>query len=60
MLGNVSEWVSDSKDPGERIRRGGGFDNAVKHCSLTYESPLDPDRHPNDAGFRIVREPVKP
>jgi formylglycine-generating enzyme required for sulfatase activity len=60
MLGNASEWVSDSAVPGRKIRRGGGFDNAVRNCSATYESPLDPDNRPNDAGFRIVRDPVKP
>ena len=59
MLGNASEWVSDSDVPGRKIRRGGGFNNAVRNCSVTYQSSLEPDRRPNDAGFRIVREPVK-
>jgi hypothetical protein len=60
MLGNASEWVSDSRNDGKKIRRGGGFNNAMKNCSVEKESALDPDRRPNDAGFRIVREPVKP
>jgi hypothetical protein len=60
MFGNASEWVSDSAISGKKIRRGGGFANALKNCSVKYESALAPDRQPNDAGFRIVREPLKP
>jgi hypothetical protein len=60
MLGNVSEWVGDSAVLGRKIRRGGGFNNALRNCSVIYESALEPGSRPNDAGFRIVREPVKP
>lgn len=60
MLGNASEWVSDEdKATGKRIRRGGGFNNAVKNCSVGYSSSVQPDFRYDDAGFRIVRDPVK-
>lgn len=59
MLGNASEWVSDSDVPGRKIRRGGGFNNALRNCSTIAKSDLEPDRRPNDAGFRIVRESVR-
>jgi hypothetical protein len=59
-FGNASEWVSDSAKDGKKIRRGGGFANALANCSLKYESILGPDVRRNDSGFRIVREPVKP
>jgi formylglycine-generating enzyme required for sulfatase activity len=55
MLGNVSEWVSDDGS-GKETRRGGGFNNALKNCSVSYASILGPDKRPEDAGFRIVRE----
>lgn len=59
MLGNASEWVSDESPDGRRVRRGGGFKNVVKNCSAKYASRMKPDSHPEDAGFRIVRDPVE-
>jgi CHAT domain/Sulfatase-modifying factor enzyme 1 len=60
MLGNASEWVSDEdKATGNKIRRGGGFNNALKNCSVAYISSVQPDFRYDDAGFRIVRDPVK-
>jgi hypothetical protein len=58
MLGNASEWVSDEDGPGRKIRRGGGFKNVPKNCSVTFPGRSKPDGRPEDAGFRIVREPV--
>jgi hypothetical protein len=55
MLGNASEWVSDDGS-GKETRRGGGFNNVLKNCSMNYLSSLEPDRRPEDAGFRIVRD----
>jgi formylglycine-generating enzyme required for sulfatase activity len=60
MLGNASEWVSDVDEfTGKRIRRGGGFTNALKNCSVIYQSKVKPDFPYKDAGFRVVRDPVK-
>ena len=59
MLGNASEWVSDGPAPGKKTRRGGGFNNALRNCSADSESVLDSGKRPGDAGFRIVREPVR-
>jgi hypothetical protein len=59
MLGNATEWVSDDDGSGKRIRRGGGFKNALKNCSFTFPGRSKPDARPEDAGFRIVREIVK-
>jgi len=57
MLGNATEWVSDDDGSGKRIRRGGGFKNALRNCSLTFPGRSKPDFRPEDGGFRIVREP---
>ncbi len=60
MLGNASEWVSDEDIAmGKRIRRGGGFNNALRNCSVAYISSVQPDFRYDDAGFRVVRDPVK-
>lgn len=57
MLGNATEWVSDDDGPGKRLRRGGGFKNALRNCSVTFAGRSKPDFRPEDAGLRIVREP---
>jgi len=57
MLGNATEWVSDDDGSGKRVRRGGGFKNALRNCSLTFPGRSKPDFRPEDGGFRIVREP---
>jgi hypothetical protein len=59
MLGNATEWVSDDDGSGRRLRRGGGFKNAPRNCSLTFAGRSKPDARPEDAGFRVVREPVQ-
>ncbi len=55
MLGNATEWVSDDDGSGKKIRRGGGFKNALKNCSVTFASRSKLGIRPVDAGFRIVR-----
>ena len=59
MLGNASEWVNEDKATGKRIRRGGGFNNALKNCFVGYSSSVQPDFRYRDAGFRVVRDPIK-
>jgi hypothetical protein len=60
MFGNASEWASNSLYPDRKIRLGGGFKNVLENCSVDYPSALDPGTKAEDAGFRIVREPVEP
>ncbi len=55
MLGNVSEWMSD-EDGGKVIRRGGGFKNVLRNCSVDYVSRVEPTTSFEDAGFRIIRD----
>jgi formylglycine-generating enzyme required for sulfatase activity len=72
MHGNVAEWVADWAGPlpagpvtdptgpangTEKIRRGGSFKLSV-HCESAYRPFSKPDRHNEDTGFRIVRDPV--
>lgn len=71
MYGNVWEWVADwhgayptgpvinptgPKTGTERVKRGGSFRSAVKHCRAARRNSHDPDGRANDLGFRIVRE----
>jgi formylglycine-generating enzyme required for sulfatase activity len=73
MYGNVSEWVGDwagtlpdepTRDPAgpatgtEKIRRGGSFTYSSR-CNSTFQVNSKPDRHNEDTGFRIVRDPVR-
>ncbi len=73
MYGNVSEWVDDwyaflpegpVTDPTgpvsgtEKVRRGGSF-SMSRDCGSDFRAGSKPERHNDDTGFRIVREPVK-
>jgi formylglycine-generating enzyme required for sulfatase activity len=72
MYGNVSEWVSDWKEPltevpavdpegprmgTEKVRRGGSFEYGAR-CDSTFRTSSAPDRHDEEYGFRIVRDSV--
>jgi formylglycine-generating enzyme required for sulfatase activity len=71
MYGNVAEWVddwfaplpdgpvTDPRGPAsgtEKIRRGGSF-RLSRECGSDFRPFSKPDRHNEDTGFRIVREP---
>ena len=56
MLGNAAEWTDDE---GAKVRRGGSFKNALKNCSVTFESFAKPDSRYEDSGLRIIRDPLK-
>jgi hypothetical protein len=71
MLGNVWELVEDwdglysaaaAIDPRgpqtgtRRVKRGGGYDSARKHCRATARNSQNPDRRAYDLGFRVLRE----
>ena len=55
MSGNVWEWCWDTDDSGYRFRRGGGWDNSVGYCTVSYRiNNYASDRYPY-YGFRVVR-----
>jgi formylglycine-generating enzyme required for sulfatase activity len=73
MYGNVAEWVddwytslpdgpvTDPRGPAsgtEKIRRGGSF-QLSRECGSDFRPHSKPERHNEDTGFRIVREPVQ-
>ena len=53
MIGNVWEWVSDEVGVGERLTRGGSFDNELVHLGGSF--PADPSVPMGDTGFRCAR-----
>ena len=70
MLGNVWEWTSsmdigfpaqeedgrdELEDPGDRVIRGGGFQDAVAGLSCWVREALPQNAVRPDLGFRIVR-----
>jgi hypothetical protein len=71
MFGNAWEWVGDWYGPydegtfidpqgprsGEvRVRKGGAFDSAPKHCRPARRETLKPGSRFQNTGFRILRE----
>ncbi len=58
MRGNVAEWVNDGTGT-RKARRGGSYRNALRNCSVTYQSFAKLDAPYSDTGFRVVRDPVK-
>jgi hypothetical protein len=58
MRGNVAEWVDDGNGT-KKVRRGGSYRNALRNCSVTYQSLVKFDAPYPDTGFRVVRDPVK-
>jgi len=71
MYGNVWEWVqdwygpyetgplTDPTGPGsgeERVKRGGSYSAASKHCRPARRNSQKPGGHYKDVGFRVLRE----
>jgi hypothetical protein len=61
MVGNVSEWVSDSDKSGtKRVRLGGSFENVPSNCTVGYSTSSKPETRYPSTGFRIVRDVTPP
>lgn len=71
MYGNVWELVQDWHGPYEaspltdptgpktgekRVKRGGSYSSASKHCRPARRGSQKPDSHYKDVGFRVLRE----
>jgi uncharacterized protein (TIGR02996 family) len=72
LHGNVWEWCqdaygpylkSDIEDPqgataaGNRVLRGGSWDNSPRGCRAAHRSSLAPGRRSHDIGFRVCHRP---
>lgn len=75
MYGNVWEWVEDwyglyeagpLTDPigpssgTKRVKRGGSYSSASKHCRPARRNSQKPGSHFKDVGFRVLREFYRP
>jgi formylglycine-generating enzyme required for sulfatase activity len=63
VLGNVWEWCADSDSPGQKVLKGGAYDNQVSFHFRTLERTtalhVFADNKASDMGFRcvLVRQP---
>jgi formylglycine-generating enzyme required for sulfatase activity len=72
MTGNVWEWVNslyrlypynardgreDQSTPGERVIRGGSWDDTGHSLPVAYRFGLSPDFYSRGIGFRCARSP---
>jgi formylglycine-generating enzyme required for sulfatase activity len=60
LAGNVWEWVSDTRDDGWGVLRGGCYLDTQHGLHAARELPADPGRATATTGFRIVIEGVRP
>ncbi len=54
LAGNVWEWVSDERDDGWGVLRGGSYLDTEHGLDTRRELPADPARATTNTGFRIV------
>ncbi len=54
LAGNVWEWVSDERDDGWGVVRGGSYLDTEHGLDTRRELPADPARATTNTGFRIV------
>jgi formylglycine-generating enzyme required for sulfatase activity len=60
LAGNVWEWVSDERDDGWGVVRGGCYLDTQHGLHAARELPADPTRATATTGFRVVIEGVRP
>ena len=56
LAGNVWEWVSDTREDGWGVLRGGCYLDTAHGVALARELAADPERATPTTGFRIVFE----
>ena len=56
LAGNVWEWVSDTREDGWGVLRGGCYLDTAHGLHSARELPADPARATPTTGFRIVIE----
>ena len=55
MCGNVTEWVFDLGDDGERIIRGGSYASTAASSHVVSWNDEKPSKRMTGIGFRLVR-----
>jgi formylglycine-generating enzyme required for sulfatase activity len=56
LSGNVWEWVSDAREDGWGVLRGGSYLDTEHGLDTRRELPADPARATSNTGFRMVIE----
>ena len=56
LAGNVWEWVSDTREDGWGVVRGGCYLDTAHGLHVARELPADPERATATTGFRLVYE----
>jgi formylglycine-generating enzyme required for sulfatase activity len=50
-----ADWTPNEKEQGERVKRGGSYENAPSPCRSAFRNGADPERREGVDGLRLVR-----